>query len=134
MKPTWIERADQSIKDAESRLSIDHAPMFNGAAPAGYKADAGKNQLSLVILSMARALEAVGQVGTFGANKYSADGWVKVENGQKRYTDALLRHLLADGRGEELDSESGLPHLAHAAWCALAILDLKLREQHAKTP
>ena len=95
----------------------------------GYKADQGKNRLSLVLGTMARAIEEVGRVGTFGAQKYSADNWLKVDDAPRRYTDALFRHLLADLRGESEDSESRLPHLAHAAWCALAILDLRLREQ-----
>ena len=95
----------------------------------GFKADKGKNRLSLVLGTMARAIEEVGKVGTFGAQKYSVDNWIKVDDAPRRYTDALFRHLLADLRGESEDSESGLPHLAHAAWCALAILDLRLREQ-----
>lgn len=98
-------------------------------SPVGFKADQGKNRLSLVIGTMARAIEEVGKVGTFGAQKYSDDNWLKVDEAPRRYTDALFRHLLADLRGESEDSESGLPHLAHAAWCALAILDLRLREQ-----
>lgn len=93
----------------------------------GFKADQGKNRLSLVIGSMARAIEEIGKVGTFGANKYTDDGWLHVSDGIRRYTDAMLRHNLAHLRGEELDQESGLPHLAHAAWCAIAVLDLNLR-------
>jgi hypothetical protein len=63
-------------------------------------------------------------VGTFGADKYTLHGWLAVENGEERYMDALFRHLLAD---EETDAESDLPHLAHAAWNALAVLELHLR-------
>lgn len=97
--------------------------------PIGFKADQGKNRMSLVIGSFARAMLEIGKVGTFGANKYSADGWLHVEDGQTRYKDAMLRHFLADCTGDALDEESGLPHLAHFAWCALAMLDLRLREQ-----
>jgi len=39
-------------------------------------------------------------------------------------------HLLAVGNGEELDSESGLHHLAHAACNALFILELELRKRN----
>jgi len=95
----------------------------------GFKDDKGKNRLSLVLGTMARAIEEVGKVGTFGAQKYAADNWLKVDDAPRRYTDALFRHLLADLRGEQRDSESGLLHLAHTAWCALAILDLRIREQ-----
>jgi hypothetical protein len=67
-------------------------------------------------------------VGTFGAEKYTDNGWMDVPDGEARYTDALLRHVLADLGGRSKDEESGLLHAAHAAWNALAVLDLKLRE------
>lgn len=94
----------------------------------GVKLDQGKPRLDLVLGGFARALLEVGKIGTFGANKYTDHGWIDVPNGEQRYTDALLRHLLAERSGEHADSESGLPHAAHAAWCALARLDLQLRQ------
>lgn len=48
----------------------------------------------------------------------------------QRYLDALVRHLLAmvvDPDG--LDPETGLPHLAHVAWNALAVLELQARRK-----
>lgn len=93
----------------------------------GAKMDQGKNRLGLVLGDFARALEQVGQVGTFGAAKYSPGGWVEVPNGIDRYTDAMLRHWLAHKRGERFDPETKLMHLAHAAWNMLAVLDLTLR-------
>ena len=92
----------------------------------GAKLDAHKPRLGLVLLGFAQALTEVGKVGTFGAKKYSDFGWLEVPNGVARYTDALLRHVL-DRRHK--DTESGLPHAAHAAWCALARLELMLREE-----
>jgi hypothetical protein len=71
----------------------------------------------------------VGEIGTFGAEKYTDNGWLSVPDGEARYTDALLRHLLADFEGETLDPESGYTHAAHAAWNALARLELALREK-----
>ena len=91
------------------------------------KHDSGKIRPSLVILSMSRALQAVSEVGTFGAEKYTDDGWREVPDGVRRYTDAMLRHQLAEASGEVNDPESGLPHAAHIAWNALARLDLMLR-------
>lgn len=93
----------------------------------GIKHDQGKNRLGLVLGGFSRAVWAVGEVGTFGAVKYVENSWQNLEDGERRYTDAMLRHLMADLRGEERDAESGLLHLAHAAWCALAILDLRLK-------
>ena len=91
----------------------------------GAKLDAGKVRLGLVLGGFANALVEVGKVGTFGAAKYSDNGWLEVPHGEKRYTDALFRHLLTD---EEVDSESGLLHLAHACWNLLAVLELHLLE------
>lgn len=97
------------------------------ATERGIKLDAGKPRLDLVLGGFARALLEVGKVGTFGAQKYTDNGWMEVPNGEQRYTDALLRHLLAERKGEWSDAESGLMHAAHAAWCALARLDLQIR-------
>lgn len=93
----------------------------------GAKLDAGKDRLGLVFSGFARALQAVGMVGTYGAQKYTDDGWMSVPDGAARYTDALYRHLLAEASGERRDAESSLPHAAHAAWNALARLELMLR-------
>ncbi len=104
----------------------------NGKSPneAGAKLDAGKNRLWLVLFGFARALQEVGRVGTYGANKYTDNGWMEVPDGERRYTDAMLRHLMREATGEERDPDTGLHHAAHAAWNALARLDLALR----KTP
>lgn len=95
------------------------------------KYDSGKIRPSLVLLSMSRALQSVSEVATFGADKYTDDGWCQVPDGVKRYTDAMLRHMLAEASGEVNDPESGLPHAAHIAWNALARLDLEQRLRQA---
>lgn len=77
----------------------------------GQKHDEGKPQYHLL---PPKALEDVIKVLTYGAKKYSPEGWRNVSNGRERYFDAANRHLWAWKAGEELDPESGLPHLAHA--------------------
>ena len=99
------------------------------AANVGIKLDQGKPRASLVVHGFARALLSVSEVATFGAEKYTANGWVSVPNGLERYTDAMYRHLLAEAAGQHCDAESGLVHAAHAAWCALARLELMLRDE-----
>lgn len=69
------------------------------AADVGIKLDQGKPRASLVVHGFARALLSVSEVATFGAEKYTANGWVSVPNGLERYTDAMYRHLLADVLG-----------------------------------
>lgn len=110
----------------QSRHDIESDPHGIQQHQPGAKLDAGKNRLGLVIGGFAAALQQVGQVGTFGAQKYSPNGWLQVPDGAQRYTDALYRHLLAHQQGEATDADSGLPHLAHAAWNALAILELQM--------
>lgn len=94
----------------------------------GAKLDAGKHRVGLVLGGFARALLAVSAVGTYGAAKYTDDGWTSAPDGQQRYTDAMLRHWLMESFGESRDDETGLLHAAHFAWNALARLDLMLRE------
>ena len=103
-------------------------PTGRSAHEPGAKLDGGKVRASLVLGDFARALRAVAQVGTFGARKYSARGWLTVPDGVERYTDAMLRHWLSESAGEPHDSGSGLRHAAHLAWNALARLELLLRE------
>lgn len=77
-----------------------------------------------------RAIEAVSEVSTFGAQKYAWKGWEGVEDGYARYSDAMARHLISEGKGELVDPDSGLLHAAHCAWNALARLELKLRDDY----
>lgn len=102
----------------------ERAPDGLGQHDKGAKLDSGKNRLGLVLGDFASALWSVGEVGTFGANKYTDSGWKSVENAQQRYLDALLRHLLKNKMGETHDPDSGLSHSAHIAWNALALLEL----------
>lgn len=92
----------------------------------GVKLDEGKPRLDLVLGDFADALYSVGEVGTYGANKYTDRGWQTVDNGFERYANAMLRHYLNFRREEIFDPESGLPHLAHMAWNALALLQLSI--------
>ena len=62
------------------------------------------------------ALEGLATVLTFGAQKYAAHNWRKgIAN--TRLIAAMLRHLFAIMRGEDLDPESGLPHIDHVGCC-----------------
>jgi len=92
----------------------------------GTKADAQKLRPTLLppdaIIEVIKVLE-------FGARKYAVDNWQHVPDAYQRYEDAGFRHRLARLRGEELDPESGLHHLAHEACCILFQLWFKVRER-----
>lgn len=94
----------------------------------GRKEDTGKPRPSLVTGGLSRAVEAVVEVATYGAGKYADNGWESVDNGVQRYTDAMVRHLLAETR-ELRDPESGFLHAAAVACNALIRLELMLREE-----
>lgn len=93
----------------------------------GIKLDNNKPRMDLVLGEFTRALEEVGNVGTFGANKYTDKGWIEVDNGIEKYLSAMLRHYMKFRRGKQKDDESGLSHLSHMAWNALAVLELYMR-------
>lgn len=77
---------------------------------AGAKLDKGKLRYDLY---PPEVLESVVQILTFGAEKYSPNGWKEVSDANNRYYSAMMRHLEAWRQGEEVDPESGMPHLSH---------------------
>lgn len=90
---------------------------------AALRYDGGKVRWDLLPFD---ALEQVAKVSTFGAIKYDAKNW-ELGMSWSRVFGSLMRHLTARMRGERLDPETGLPHLAHAAWNALALCAYDLR-------
>jgi hypothetical protein len=68
------------------------------------------------------SLESVSAVFAYGANKY-ADHNYRKGMAWSRLLGAALRHLFRWACGEDIDAESGHPHLAHAGCCVLMLLD-----------
>lgn len=71
------------------------------------------------------AILHLGAVYSYGAKKYAPDNWRK----GLTYRACLasgLRHVFAFLAGENYDKESGLHHLAHAAWNCLTVLEYEL--------
>ena len=87
-----------------------------GKTEGSLKYDGDKPQMDLCPLS---SVYAVSQVLTFGAEKYSANGWKDVPNARARYTAAMLRHMTQVQDGEVWDEDSGLPHADHIACNAM---------------
>ena len=58
-----------------------------------------------------------------GALKYGRSNFRAVGVRSSIYYDATRRHLNAWFEGEELDPDSGLPHLAHALACIAIVVD-----------
>lgn len=96
---------------------------------AGKKFDGDKLRFSLI---PPQPLSDVNKVLEFGAKKYGANSWQKVDNAQERYFNAAMRHLLAWQSGELVDDESGLPHLAHAQCCLMFMMHFDVEAKEVK--
>jgi hypothetical protein len=73
----------------------------------------------------AAAIKACGLIMAHGATKYGTTGtWANQP--LEYHLERLHRHLNAFQTGEELEGESGLHHLAHAAVRCLFMLHLRL--------
>jgi hypothetical protein len=85
--------------------------------PSAIKHDAGKPRWDLLPFDF---MDDVAAVLAYGAKKYADRNW---EKGMAwgRLLRASIGHLASWARGIELDEESGLPHLAHAA-CSVLML------------
>jgi hypothetical protein len=86
------------------------------------KYDQGKPRMELL---SPWVLEEVAKVMTTGAQKYADHNW-RLGFNWTRPIGACLRHVMAWLRGEDTDSESGLPHLAHAICCLMFTLEHQL--------
>jgi hypothetical protein len=94
---------------------------FGGPALAllGTKSDEGKPDFTLL---PPLPLQRVTEVLTFGAEKYGADNWQYVDDGERRYLAAALRHINQHLQGEDFDKESSMLTIAHAAASLLLAL------------
>ena len=79
----------------------------------------GKLPFSLLSVQALRDVAAVCQMGVV---KYARDNWRKGLPWTE-VLDSAFRHQFAWLDGEDLDEESGLPHLAHAMWNLMTLLD-----------
>lgn len=91
----------------------------------GEKFDTEKPDWSLVPWE---AMAEVVEVLTFGADKYERDNWRHVENWEKRYFAATMRHLTDWMSGKTIDPETDKNALAHVACCILFMLAKDLEQ------
>lgn len=110
---------DLLLYDSEGKF-IPYAdnPERQRSVQGGVKDNRSKSRVDLI---PGVALMAVGQVMAKGAEKYKPHNWRLGLS----YSDTLgsaLRHLFAFNEGEDLDPETGLSHVAHAACQVLFLL------------
>ena len=115
--------SDDTVTQTFGELEMDEkkgiGDVNSDAKGSGARYNDGKADISLIPLC---TLEDEARVWMYGKQKYAAWNWAKGMNWSVPLACAM-RHIAAWQRGEELDAESGLPHLAHAM-CNLRMLTL----------
>lgn len=99
----------------QGAVTITHATSVTGT-----KFD--QNKVPMDLLSH-KALEEIANVFGFGAKKYARFNYRKGLD-YSRIIASAYRHLGAFNSGEDLDPESGLPHLGHLGCCVVMLLDM----------
>lgn len=97
-------------EEEESQMGQESAGRFS----------AGKTRFDLMA---PLALDEIARVYTYGTQKYDDDNWWKGLKWKKDVFGCILRHVWKWFRGEKFDKESGLHHLAHAAWNCMALME-----------
>lgn len=87
------------------------------------KYDTDKPKLELI---PPEAVEALGVILTFGAQKYAPRNWEK-GMGWGRVFGAALRHLFAWWRRDAGDPDTGRSHLWHALCCVTFLVAYEMR-------
>ena len=89
------------------------------------KNDSGKDEFEYIPFDL---LSDVNTVLRYGAKKYKFENWKKEGFQYSRAYNALLRHIFAFWRGEDVDPESGMSHIDHAM-CNLLFLKYHIKNK-----
>lgn len=116
--------------EAEPRIELDYLsdPLSNVPSDLRLIQDANpKTAFGIKKPSMhlipGTALMMLAKVMALGAKKYGAFNWRVAPVPASVYVSALFRHVYQWFDGEDIDPESGAPHLAHAMACLTILLD-----------
>jgi Domain of unknown function (DUF5664)/Domain of unknown function (DUF4406) len=74
-----------------------------------------------------QALLTLAEISGMGARKYAVYNYLNGYSWSLSF-NAMQRHMLTFWAGQDNDDESGLPHVAHAAWHCLALLAFLQRD------
>lgn len=67
-------------------------------------------------------IEDIVKVYHAGAKKYGPNTWQDLDDGFERYRAATFRHMMAYLKGERMDKEMNVHHLAAVAWNVITML------------
>lgn len=122
-----LKRGAETLKEEWERNSVIQAGFPEPPKPyplpskpeKAKRYNSGKPELSYnLYCSDVNELEA--SIWAKGAEKYEAGNWQKGQSLVKGI-DSLQRHVTALLNGEDLDKETGLPHVGHMITCAKII-------------
>lgn len=115
-------RADKEYAEAKEEYEQKYRALDESSKPTNPKDMIGANKIPLHLVSSASvAMEALGHLD--GMLKYGRDNYRAIGIRASIYFDAAVRHLSFWFEGEDIDPDSGLPHLAHAKACLGIIVD-----------
>ena len=115
-----------TVAQAATDLPVDKSKAL---AAGGARFDQGKTRVDLI---PAEVLLRLGEIYRMGAEKYDASNWRKGMKWSKVY-GPLLRHLFKFWIGKERhDPESGMPHIDHVVWNAVALALYSERPEYAQ--
>ena len=124
-----IQCATGCVREAhweEINKRLDGTALIDNAI-AGLKATNPKDAIGsskLPIHLWPETATAMGTIGLLdGMLKYGRMNWREAGVRASIYIDALRRHLAAYAEGEDVDPDSGAPHLAHIGACWAILVD-----------
>lgn len=106
------------------KASLDRDPRPNDptSKPTNPKDVIGSDKLPLHLWP--ETATVMGCLGLLeGALKYGRSNWRETGVRVTIYVDAVRRHINAYFEGEDIDPDSGMPHLAHALACLAILVD-----------
>src|SRR6266850_5329226 len=112
---------DGESKEGDAGMSENGETIIIDTKTGGAK---GQKPERFDLIPMA-ALEEVARVYGMGAKKYDDYNWLKGYKWSLSF-GAMLRHISLWMMGQSTDKESGLHHLAHAAWHCLTLMSFEL--------
>ena len=122
------DRKSFSNIGAEHKLNIQPGRDFGGSQikPSNPKDSVGIRKAPMSTIP-APVLFEIGLAMLEGARKYGRHNYRAVGVRASVYYDALMRHVAAWWEGEDVDPDSGLPHLSKATACLVVLRDSQRR-------
>jgi len=122
MLPAETKEAEERLQELREELKKRNPLLAEPKDKTNPKDLLGLKKPPLRLIPPAAMLYESRVMG-FGAQRYGPYNWRENKVRLTVYIEAAMRHLLAKLDGEDLDSESKMPHEAHARACMGIILD-----------